>query len=55
MSKKVEGELHFSLVCVCGEPIEGFFGDLDVHERIYCDCGLVWDILRPHKKEIDDE
>jgi hypothetical protein len=46
----LEKEVHFELECECGEVLKGYFSDTDNQERLFCNCGLVWEISKPYKE-----
>lgn len=44
--------ISFSLICSCGNNIEGIFFKGDNVERLHCSqCNLVWDVKKPWKDE----
>jgi hypothetical protein len=45
-------EITFTLVCNCGQGIDGFMYEDDHSEQITChECKLVWVVPRPHREE----
>lgn len=42
-------EYRFSLICVCGKTMGGLVGGDYQKDKLYCDCGLVWEIKKPYR------
>lgn len=44
-------EYRFSLVCYCGETIDGLVGGDYEKDRLHCNCGLVWEVKKPYREQ----
>ena len=44
-------EYAFSLICSCGNIMNGIITSNDIYDKLHCNCGLVWKVNKPYKEE----